>query len=45
MTPEDIIVEGMLRIGTCETLHQFYKKLAKMLHPDKNSHKLANEVF
>ena len=45
LTPEDIIIEGMLRLGTYETLHQFYKKLAKMLHPDKNEHELANKVF
>ena len=44
-TPHEIIVEGMLGLGSFEAMHQYYKKLAKMLHPDKNTHELANEVF
>ena len=24
---------------------KFYRELAKLIHPDKNSHQLANKVF
>ena len=44
-TPEDIIVEGMRGLGSFENLHAYFKRLAKMTHPDKNSHAMANSVF
>ena len=44
-TPAEIITEGMLQLGSWEEVHQYYKRLAKLTHPDKNAHPLANDVF
>lgn len=44
-TPHDIIVQGLLNFAGFDALNQYYKKLAKMIHPDKNTHDLANAVF
>lgn len=43
-TPEDLIKKGMESMPETN-LTQFYRKLAKQLHPDKNCHPLAKEAF
>lgn len=43
-TPEDVLVDGMCSLQP-PLLTQFYRKLAKQLHPDKNSHPQAKEAF
>lgn len=44
-TPSHVIVKGMLMMGDLEQSRGYFKKLAKLVHPDKNSHPLSNEVF
>ena len=43
-TPIDIITAGM-RTMMREQATQYYRRLAKQLHPDKNQHPLAKEAF
>ena len=46
-TPETVVLQGMRLMGASdsEQTRSYYKKLALMLHPDKNGHPLASEVF
>ena len=44
-TPDDLVVEGMMLMGNSEQTRSYFKKIAKLLHPDKNAHPLANQVF
>lgn len=39
-----MIVSGMTKLQPPQ-LVQFYRKLAKQLHPDKNGHPLAKDAF
>ena len=43
-TPEEMLVAGMTQMQPVQ-LTQFYRKLAKQLHPDKNRHPQAKEAF
>jgi hypothetical protein len=43
-TPPEVLVSGMKQMQPTQ-LTQFYRKLAKQLHPDKNSHPQAKEAF
>lgn len=43
-TPVDILVSGMQQMDP-NNLTQFYRKLAKQLHPDKNCHPQAKDAF
>ena len=43
-TPMDVLV-GSLRAMKQEILISNFRKLARILHPDKNSHPLAKEAF
>lgn len=43
-TPEELIHKGMKTMSESQ-LNQFFRKLAKQLHPDKNNHPLAKEAF
>ena len=44
-TPAEVIQQGLLKLKSQEELSKFYKDLAKLTHPDKNDHPLANQVF
>ena len=43
-TPHEMVVAGMSQMQPAQ-LTQFYRKLAKQLHPDKNQHPQAKEAF
>lgn len=43
-TPIDVLMSGMQQMEP-NNLTQFYRKLAKQLHPDKNCHPQAKEAF
>jgi DnaJ-domain-containing protein 1 len=44
--PADLLVQEMRAMNpTTTTLTQFYRKLIKQLHPDKNGHPRAKEAF
>lgn len=43
-TPVDVLESGMMKMQPTQ-LSQFYRKLAKQLHPDKNDHPQAKEAF
>lgn len=43
-TPTDVLVAGMHQMQP-QQLTQFYRKLAKQLHPDKNCHPQAKDAF
>jgi DnaJ domain len=43
-TPIDVLVSGMHQMQPNQ-LTQFYRKLAKQLHPDKNCHPQAKDAF
>lgn len=43
-TPIEMLVQGMVSMDH-PSLSQFYRKLAKQLHPDKNSHPEAKAAF
>ena len=43
-TPLDVLT-GSLRAVQPEILDQNFRKLARVVHPDKNSHPLAKEAF
>ena len=44
-TPDEVILKGMKLMGDSEQTRSYFKKLAKLVHPDKNGHPLSNEVF
>ena len=44
-TPENVLLEGLKLMGNSEQTKSYFKKLARLLHPDKNGHPLANQVF
>lgn len=44
-TPEEVLFEGLKLMGDSEKTRSYFLKLAKLLHPDKNGHPLANQVF
>lgn len=44
-TPEAMIMQGILAMGDQVQARAYFKKIARMVHPDKNRHPLANEVF
>ena len=44
-TPLDIIVKGLKAMGDLNASKSFFKKIALQVHPDKNSHPLAKDVF
>ena len=43
-TPVEVLESGMMKMQPTQ-LTQFYRKLAKQLHPDKNDHPQAKEAF
>lgn len=43
-SPIEVLVSGMQQMQPNQ-LTQFYRKLAKQLHPDKNAHPQAKEAF
>lgn len=43
-SPVELLVQGMSSMGP-DQLSQFYRKLARQLHPDKNCHPDAKEAF
>jgi len=44
-TPDDVLLEGMKLMGDSDQTRSYFKKLAKLVHPDKNGHALASHVF
>ena len=44
-TPDDVVLQGMMLMGDSEQTRSYFKKIAKLVHPDKNGHPLANQVF
>ena len=44
-TPEPMIMDAITMMGEQDTARAFFKKVALMVHPDKNGHPLANDVF
>ena len=44
-TPDDVVLKGMKLMGDSEQTRSYYKKLALLVHPDKNGHHLSGEVF
>lgn len=44
-TPDDVVLKGMKLMGDSEQTRSYYKKLARLVHPDKNGHPLSSEVF
>ena len=43
-TPIEMLVSGMQKMQPTQLI-QFYRKLAKQLHPDKNCHPQAKDAF
>ena len=43
-TPVEMLVSGMSKMQPNQLI-QFYKKLARQLHPDKNCHPEAKDAF
>ena len=43
-SPVEMLQSGMKKMDQ-NSLSQFYRKLAKQLHPDKNDHPQAKEAF
>ena len=43
-TPQGVLESGMMKMQPTQ-LTQFYRKLARQLHPDKNDHPQAKEAF
>ena len=44
-TPEDVLLAGMKLMGDSEQTRGYFKTCARLVHPDKNGHPLANTVF
>lgn len=44
-TPEDVLLAGMKLMGDSEQTRSYFKTCARLVHPDKNGHPLANTVF
>ena len=44
-SPAEVIRQGLLKLQSHESMTRFYRELAKKIHPDKNDHPLANQVF
>ena len=47
-TQFEVVVSGLVSMAQTQTfvaVTAFYRKLIKLLHPDKNSHPLAKEAF
>ena len=44
-TSEAMIMQGILAMGDQTQARSYFKKIARMVHPDKNRHPCANEVF
>lgn len=42
--PDDILIKTFLMIEKSQ-LNSYFRKLALLLHPDKNKHKNANDAF
>ena len=43
--PFDLLLEGLKRMGDSESTRSYFRKLARMVHPDKNGHELAKSSF
>lgn len=44
-TPEAMIRLAIETMGDRDQARAYFKGVAKMIHPDKNSHPLANQTF
>ena len=44
-TPNEMLQSYIEQIDDRHQAHSYFKKIARMVHPDKNKHHLANEVF
>mmetsp|Transcript_25862 Transcript_25862/g.34601 ORF Transcript_25862/g.34601 Transcript_25862/m.34601 type:complete len:312 (+) Transcript_25862:1034-1969(+) len=44
-TPNEMLLEGLKLMGDSEQTRSYFKKLAKLVHPDKNGHPLAHQSF
>ena len=44
-TPAEVLQEGLFQMYQRQEANSYFKKLAKQLHPDKNSHPLAKDAF
>ena len=44
-TPENVLLEGLKLMGDSDQTRAYFKKIARLVHPDKNGHALASHVF
>lgn len=44
-TPNEVLLKGLKEMADLEQIRGYFKKLAKLLHPDKNNHPLAKSSF
>lgn len=44
-TPPHVLRQGFLQLRSDGALTQYFKRLAKQLHPDKNQHPGSKEAF
>ena len=44
-TSEEVLLESLKLMGDSENTRSYFKKIALLVHPDKNGHPLANAVF
>ena len=43
--PSNLLVQKLQAMNLSNTLHHYYRKVAVMVHPDKNRHELAVKAF
>lgn len=44
-TPFEMLLSGLKMMGDTENTRSYFKKFARMVHPDKNGHTLAKTSF
>jgi DnaJ-class molecular chaperone len=44
-TPLSLLTQGLQQMDSHQQAIQYFKKLAKQLHPDKNQHPQSSEAF
>ena len=44
-TSDEVLLQSLKLMGDSENTRGYFKKIALLLHPDKNAHPLANAIF